>query len=332
MHFIVDGVVRVTAAETTPTGDRPIALFVVGMPRSGTSALTRVLSLCGGALPAKLHGAVADNPRGRWEPRESLLLNDEILRRYRSNAFDPTFRLQEEGALEVEKNAAAIAKIRSYLKTLPAAPFVVIKDLQITVLSDLWFEAARQAGFDIAVVIAVRYPDEAIASLAARNAVSPELAGALWLKLNLLAERQTRGYPRVCVEYGNLLRDWKSEVARVSAGLGIDLTARDASAIDEFLTPDLRNQRQDGPVTEFFGTDWISTVYGAMRTAAVDDAWDAPVLDGVFQAYQASQRSFRKAFEDFARATKRSRIIPPFLGRWTLEAVALAHRRRGTWA
>ncbi len=32
-------------------------------------------------------------------------------------------------------------------------------------LSGMWFEAARVAGFDIAAVIAVRHPQEVIASL-----------------------------------------------------------------------------------------------------------------------------------------------------------------------
>ena len=38
---------------------RPVALFVLGLGRSGTSALTRVLSLCGAALPAGLLGATS---------------------------------------------------------------------------------------------------------------------------------------------------------------------------------------------------------------------------------------------------------------------------------
>ena len=67
-------------------------------------------------------------------------------------------------------------------------------------LCGLWFEAARQAGFDSVVVIPVRHPQESIASHAARDRASPELSSALWLKYNLLAERHTRALPRVFVE------------------------------------------------------------------------------------------------------------------------------------
>ena len=78
------------------TAPRPVILFVLGINRSGTSALTRVLSLCGGALPAKLLGAMPDNPLGHWEPRQVNVLNEGILRRLGSSAFDPSLHLRKK--------------------------------------------------------------------------------------------------------------------------------------------------------------------------------------------------------------------------------------------
>jgi hypothetical protein len=289
----------VTAAAQRGTAAHPVALFVMGMSRSGTSALTRVLSLCGGTLPAVLFGANRANPLGHWEPRAALDLNEAILYRHGSNWFDPTLRLQEEGAFDAEEKAACIAKIRAFLTTLPAAPLVLIKEPRIAALSGVWFEAARLAGFDIAAVIAVRHPQEVIASLAARDRVSPELSSALWLKYNLLAERHTRALPRAFVEYTNLLDNWRREITRISAALAIDLNTRDEGAIEEFLKQDLRRQRHCGPVTEIFGTDWISAVYEALRAAARDEPSDGAALDRVFETYRASEHGFRAAFEDF---------------------------------
>lgn len=283
----------------TWTATRQVALFVMGMGRSGTSALTRVLSLCGGTLPASLVGANKANPRGYFEPRAALRLNNTILRRHGSSRYDPSLRLQEQDALGADENAACIAEIGAFLATLPAAPLVLIKEPRITALSGMWFEAARRAGLDIVVVIAVRHPREVIASLAARDQASPELTSALWLKSNLLAERNTRGLPRVFVEYPNLLDNWRREITRISAALALDLGARDEDAIEEFLKPDLRRQRHLGPVMEPFGTDWISVVYEVQRAAAVDEPWDASALDRVFEEYRASERGFRTAFEDY---------------------------------
>ncbi|MDT5217205.1 MAG: hypothetical protein QOK18_5444 [Mycobacterium sp.] len=322
-----------TDAGQSPTAPRPTVLFVLGMARSGTSALTRTLSLCGGTLPAGMVGRSRGNPLGFWEPRRVVQLNLAILRRHGSPFFDPSLRLQQEGAFDAEEKAICIAEITALLTTLPAAPLVVIKEPAITALSAMWFEAARVAGFDVATVTAVRHPQEVIASLGKSGTkTSPELAGALWLKYNLLAERDTRGLPRVFVEYANLLDDWRREVQRISAALAIDLNTRDEDAIEEFLTHDLRHQRQSDAVTEPFGTDWISVVYEALRAAARDEPWDGSALDRAFEAYQASEQGFRKVFEEFRRLQKLDRFNwPPLTGR-ALEVVAMAHRRKGTWA
>jgi hypothetical protein len=318
---------------------RPVALFVLGVPRSGTSALTRVLSLCGATLPAGMVGASAGNPLGHWEPRAALRLNEAILYRHDSAWYDPSLRLQEEGAFDAKAKATCIAEIGAFLTTLPAAPLVVIKDLQITVLSGVWFEAARLAGLDIAVVIAVRHPQEVMASLAALATLrraSPELSSALWLKFNLLAERHTRGLPRVFVEYTSLLDNWSREIARISDALAIDLNIRDEGAIEEFLKPDLRRQRHCDSVTEPFGADWISTVYEALCAAARDEPLDGSALDRAFEAYRASESSeygFRTAFKDFRDRfdSLLTRLFRPV--NWKLvEIAAMAHRRRGTWA
>lgn len=132
--------------------------------------------MCGGALPAGMVGANAGNPLGYWEPRAAFCLNEAILRRQRSAVYDPSLRLQAKDAFDAEEHAACIAKIRDFLATLPAGPLVIIKEIRIVALADIWVEAARLAGFDIAAVIAVRHPEEVIASSAANYRFSSELS------------------------------------------------------------------------------------------------------------------------------------------------------------
>ena len=55
------------------------AIFILGMGRSGTSAIARVLALCGASLPQSLLGPNEGNPRGYWEPLEALHINEEFL-------------------------------------------------------------------------------------------------------------------------------------------------------------------------------------------------------------------------------------------------------------
>ena len=277
-------------------------------------------------------GADRRYPAGFWEPRPAIHLTNAILRRYGSAGFDPTLRLQEEGAFDPVDKARWIGKIRAYLTTLSGAPLVVIKDPKITAMSGLWFEAARQAGFDPVAVIAVRNPEESAKSITADVGTSPEFGGALWLKYSLLAERATREPPRVFVEYTNLMDNWRYEIKRIAAALLIDLEARDEGAIDEFLAPALRHHQNCDPVNELFGADWNSAAYDALSAAARDEPWDEAALDRVFEAYRASERGFRTMFEDYHRFRKLYRLFPISIVKLFIEVRAIAHRRDETWA
>lgn len=316
---------------------RPVALFVLGFGRSGTSALARVLSLCGAALPPNLLGATAENSRGFWEPRAAIHLNEVILRSRGMSAYDLALRTTTAPP-SGDADATAVGKIRDFFTGLPPAPLVVIKEPKITALISLWFEGARRAGFDVAAVVAMRHPEEASASIGKRasrqNYVrpSPELSSAWWLKYTLLAERDTRDVPRVIVDFANLLDDWRREMKRISAALQIDLDPQDEATIDEFLTPSLRHHRHCGSVTEPFGTDWVSAVHTELAAASCDEPWDPSVLDRVFDAYQLSERGFRTAVEDSQRYRNLNRLMVPSLVKMGLGILALAHLRRGTWA
>lgn len=299
--------------EAVPGAVRPTIVFVFGMGRSGSSALARVLSLCGCGLPGELVGATEANPLGHWEPHDALNLNDAFLSVHGASWHDPTLRLQGEILIDAGRRATYVAKIREFLLSLPRAPLAVIKEPRITALSEYWFEAARELGFPIGVVIPVRHPQEVAASLEARDRAPPELSSALWLKYNLLAERQSRGVARVFVDYLELLTDWRAQISRIAAALSLDLSARDEGAIEEFLRHDLRRQRHSGSVTDIFGQPWVSKVYEALSAGARDELVDMATLDDVFDAYRACERTFRVALEDFmARrdAAPPSRVSP----------------------
>src|SRR4029077_5584903 len=60
-------------------GVRRRAILVLGMHRSGTSALTRLLALCGADLPQRLMAPNFANPKGYWEPADIVDLHDEML-------------------------------------------------------------------------------------------------------------------------------------------------------------------------------------------------------------------------------------------------------------
>ena len=286
--------------------DRKEVIFILGMARSGTSALTRVLALCGGALPESLKEANEGNPRGFWEPLEAAKLNDEFLFRHDSTFSDPTLRLQGEWNFVPRETERFIEQIRDFLRRCPQGAPLLIKDARIIALFDFWLQATLAEGFQVKVIVPIRHPMEVAASIAARAQervqipASLELRQAMWLKNNLLAELHSRRFPRVFIEYSSLLEDWTREIARVSRALDLNL-ATDAAAVAEFLTPELHRQRSPGSVPDVFGYPWVSDTYELLSEAARDRPLDVAKLDEILRAYRTCERAFRTSLDDWRR-------------------------------
>ena len=273
-------------------------LFILGVGRSGTSMLARLLSLCGCVLPQSLKDANAANPSGYWEPNEALKLNDAFLFRHGATYFDPTLRLQGEVTFTSAEREAFIGQIRDFLRRCPDAPWLVIKEPRIVALFEFWLQAAREEGVQVKVIIPIRHPQEVVASLSAWIKSPPELWSALWLKYNLLSEHDSRDLPRVFVEYSSLLNDWRREVARIGHALTMDLAYTDGAAIDAFVSRDLHRQKDSGPVLEPFGYPWIAETYAVLTEAARDESVKGAVLDRILRMYRVCERSFRVALDD----------------------------------
>jgi hypothetical protein len=284
-------------------------IFVLGMGRSGTSAITRVLSLCGVRLPEPLLGASESNLTGHWEPIDAININNAFLSRYGASWYDPTLRLQGEIALSAQEKETYIEQIRRFVERCHAgSTLLVIKEPRIAALADFWFDASRRASITAKVVIPIRHPDQVAASLAARDGVSAELSNVLWLKYNFLAERASRTLPRVFVEYLNFLSDWRKEIGRISERLAVDLSGADEIAINRFLDPNLHRQRSCGKPNDLLGQTWTSDTYVALSAAARDEPLNLQKIDAMFSAFVASERTFRRSLEEFHQ-----RDLDPFL-------------------
>lgn len=275
-------------------------ILVLGFPRSGTSALTRVLSLCGCALPQSVFGATSMNPTGHWEPVEATKLNIDFVTRH--DLADNPVMWQEESRIDEHDRAEFIEKIQSYLSSCQQNQPLVLKEFRTNELMAFWLEAAQLNGVNVKAAIAVRHPqevfDSSIAASGPPESLSEterrralELSNTFWLKVNLLAERHSRCLPRVFVDYHNLMKDWRTETDRVSKLLALDLKP-DVSAIESFLKPALHRQRFNGPVHETFGYAWVTRVYAILSAAARDQPIDFPSLDEIYHAYSTNARAF----------------------------------------
>ena len=72
------------------TGERH-AIFILGMHRSGTSALTRTLGFCGAALPhRRIKTILGKTEEDFWEPRVIRTVHDELLHSIDLSALEPS--------------------------------------------------------------------------------------------------------------------------------------------------------------------------------------------------------------------------------------------------
>ncbi len=270
---------RERAAATAP-GLRQTAVVVLGMHRSGSSALARVLNLCGAYLPPNLRRAkLRMNPKGSWEPEAVVNLDNRVLRQL-GGAWDHVdFRLPDNTAITDEFDSDARALLASEYGNEPT---ILLKDPRMCVLAPLWHRALTGAGYRPVYVVPVRDPLEVAQSLHARGDMSVPEGLALWLNYMKRGTEFLDSVPDVMyVRYTDLLDDWRGVVGRIAERLGVALDAVGrADEVDRFLVPGLRRQRSDDAALDALpshpASAEIRALYGTILARCDEDATIAP--------------------------------------------------------
>ncbi|MCB1463565.1 MAG: glycosyltransferase [Nitratireductor sp.] len=278
------------------TGDRAATsrtcILVLGMHRSGTSALTRVLSLMGCALPRQLLVADPTNETGHWEPLQLVLLHERMLAEAGSRWDD--WRTFDMAALPTERMRYYRDEIARILhEEYGDAPIIVVKDPRICRFVSFFSEAALSAGYEVRSVVMFRNPLEVCESLERRNGMAREQAALLWLRHVLDAERESRNAPRAIVDYDSLLSDWRGCLADLDSDLGIDWPVaidKAAAQIDAFLAPEMRhhNHSAEALLLDPLLQGWIANALDVLtELARIADTSDGHAkLDAIHDGFE----------------------------------------------
>ena len=287
---------------------RPVGLLVVGVHRSGTSALTRTLNLLGATLPEALLGPSVNNPLGHWESERAYELHNALLESIDSrwddwSAIDPSwFR-----SPMAERHAHRLAEFLT--EEFSDSPLFAIKDPRLCLMAPMWRRAFEMADMDCRAILPLRHPAEVAASLARRNGMPQSKAFLIWLRYQLQAEVSTREMPRCFVNYEDLLTDWRGTLGRVAEALDLGWprwTLRAQRDIDEFLSPEHRHQvaasvdfRQQPQVPV-----WVGETYEAVKALSVDlgDHQAMARLDEVRASFDDACKAFWPIMVDQAEA------------------------------
>lgn len=185
------------------------SIVILGMHRSGTSAITRALNLLGGAL-----GPLEDVGE-YWERAAMRLQCDALLERF-DGAWDcPGIMPEGWESLErvAEVDAGALAAISEY-----GSPEVLLwKDPRASLTLPFW---RKYLGDDPIAIIIYRDPEEVWASLDTRNGFGPGLSFALWERYNSDALRYASGLRTVVFAYSDLIQKQSEIMTELVATLG----------------------------------------------------------------------------------------------------------------
>jgi hypothetical protein len=266
-------------------------LFVLGMHRSGTSAVTRLLNMAGAYFGPEgmSNGADEGNLKGFWERRDIRAICDGLLQ---ESGFDwwrvSSFAIEKIPAEMRERHLGAFGKL---LLEIDAHRPWVVKEPRLCLL----FPLVRPL-LEVPVCIHVaREPLEVSQSLETRNGFPAPAGIALWELYTIHAFHASADLPRLLVHYEDLVSSPVPTLAKLIAQLedvGVSgLHVPTQREITAYISPELHRARRSSEVRQA----WLNEQQ-ARLAAAIDDG---TALAGAVPAnVSEGGRAVLRAFEE----------------------------------
>lgn len=184
---------------------RQLAL-VLGMHRSGTSALTGMLAHAGLHAPRDLMPPTPRNPQGYWESLAVMQSNDRMLKQL--GRTWATYRPLREDDWNGKEHAIHrwCAELLRHLRTnYPTQSRAILKDPRLCPLMPglrSWLESDL---INVVFLLPIRHPAEVAASLHTAEGTPVHEVLQLWLLHMFSAERNSRGFDRLIVGYQEMV-------------------------------------------------------------------------------------------------------------------------------
>lgn len=233
-------------------------MVVIGMHRSGTSMVCRLINMMGAYFGPE--GCQWDpnpeNPRGFWERKDFRTLNDDILESAGCtwHEVDPWFRNEHDKAAEPgfrKRAGQLIFRMEGFRPWVTKEPRFCLTFPYF--LPHLEFPV---------VILVARSPREVALSLQARDGFAIEKGLRLWRQYNTEALRVSAPCPRIVVNHDELMAGPVAEVSRLFEtlnGLGVrGLRLPSEREILGFIDPQLHRSIDSGkpargPEAELYG-------------------------------------------------------------------------------
>jgi len=263
------------------------AIVVIGMHRSGTSAVARGLAALSVDLGNDFLDAQPENPTGYWEDRGIVELNERVLSLLGMTwddaaPIDPTrfsgwrmWRLRRE-------------TMRYLRRRFGSKPLWGFKDPRTIRLLPFWLRVLRERAVEDAYLLVIRNPASVAASLHASQQMTVEAAQRLWLSYVVPFLDGLEAKPLAVVDYDLLMSDPRGQLERIARNL--HLPAAQNSQVDSFVTDflDVKLRHTVFSPDEIDATSQAGRLtreaYGVLRAAAEQSG---PVDDVFWKQWRA---------------------------------------------
>jgi len=216
---------------------------VLGMHRSGTSLVTRLVNFLGVYLgpPEHMMKPLPENPGGFWEQQQLKDVNDGILARLGGNWDEPPIR---GAGWEMSPDLADLRlRARAVIEQdFGAAAVWGWKDPRTCLTLPFWQRLVRQMRY----VICLRNPIGVAHSLERRNGFPFEKGVDLWLTHVKSALAHTAGQQRCVIVYEDAMKNWRHELRRLATFLELPELSESAeiqAAGEEFVKDEFQHHR-----------------------------------------------------------------------------------------
>ena len=224
--------------------DRRVTV-ILGMHRSGTSAIAKAMEVFGVSLGNNLIPKGFDNERGFFEDRDITAFNDHLQEILGYQWYGPEmvkpFDWQREDVQTKKEEAKSLLQAK-----LSHNDNFGFKDPRTAVLLEFWNRVFDELGVTPRYVIAVRNPIDVASSLKVRNDLAIAKSLYLWAASTIASLKLTSGFVRVIVSFEALLTNPEKQLKRIGKSLELPLPEDPhqlTSYIDDFLDAKLQHQQ-----------------------------------------------------------------------------------------
>lgn len=197
-------------------------IVVLGIHRSGTSALTKGLETMGVSLGNALIPPNLFNEKGYWEDLDFHSLNLEMLGSFEDRIRRILPLTEEEVTALCQKGYLARAS-QLLLEKLPTSQPLGIKDPRFSILLPFWKKVFNECDVRASFIIALRNPLSVAACQEQFNNQHREKSFWIWISYLLSCLLNSEHDERVLVDYDELLKNPTLQIHRIARTLQLDI-------------------------------------------------------------------------------------------------------------